>query len=153
MTTWLLPALMNHLWQSTLVALLVWLATLALRGNGARVRCWLWTASSIKFLLPLSMLVSLGGNIQWRDASPVVQPAISFVLEDVLMPAAVISAVPVSAPQSTSVLLWVFAGVWAIGTAFVLTVWWRQWRPIRSALRNSTPMQLDARYAADDLAV
>ena len=27
-------------------------------------RCWLWTAASIKFLLPLSMLVSLGEQCQ-----------------------------------------------------------------------------------------
>ena len=49
-------ALVDHLWQSTLFAVLVWLATMALRSNGARVRFWLWTAASIKFLVPLSML-------------------------------------------------------------------------------------------------
>ena len=67
MITWVPSALTNHLWQSTLFVLIVWLATLALRRNGARVRFWLWTASSVKFLLPLSWLVSLGEAIQWRE--------------------------------------------------------------------------------------
>jgi hypothetical protein len=39
MTPWLPAALLDHLWQSTMFVLLVWLATMALRGNGARVRC------------------------------------------------------------------------------------------------------------------
>lgn len=56
MTPLVPPALVNHLWQSTLFVLIVWLATLALRNNGARVRCWLWTAASLKCLIPFSML-------------------------------------------------------------------------------------------------
>ena len=46
MIAWLPSALVNHLWQSTLCVLLVWLATLTLRNTGARVRFWLWTAAS-----------------------------------------------------------------------------------------------------------
>ena len=44
MTPWVPSDLLNHLWQSTLFVCAVWLAGLALRGNAARVRCWLWTA-------------------------------------------------------------------------------------------------------------
>jgi uncharacterized protein (TIGR03435 family) len=153
MIAWVPSALTNHVWQSTLFALIVWLATLALRRNGARVRFWLWTASSVKFLLPLSWLVSLGKAIQWREPPAVVQPAVSFVMQDVLTPATVVTAVPVSAPQSFSVLPWVLPAIWAAGTAFVLMSWWRQWRAVRSALRNATPMRLDACYSSDDLRV
>ena len=39
--------LMAHLWQSTLVLGVVWLTTLALRGNRARVRYRLWQAAAI----------------------------------------------------------------------------------------------------------
>jgi bla regulator protein blaR1 len=52
MTGWLSSALVAHLWQSTLIVGIVWLATLALRGNRPRVRYWLWTAASVKFLVP-----------------------------------------------------------------------------------------------------
>ena len=100
MTPWVPSALMNHLWQSTLFVIVVWLATLALRKNAARVRCWLWTAASVKFLVPLSMLVSLGERFQWRAAPAAVQPAVSFVMQDVLAPAAVVVAAPASIPQS-----------------------------------------------------
>ena len=63
-------ALMNHLWQSTLFVLVVWLATLALRRNSARVRCWLWTAASLKFLVPLSVLVAMGERFEWLRPRP-----------------------------------------------------------------------------------
>ena len=131
MTPWVPSALMNHLWQSTLFVIVVWLATLALRKNGARVRCWLWTAASVKFLVPLSMLVSLGERFQWRAAPAAVQPAVSFVMQDILAPAAVVVVAPASVPQSAPVLPWLLLAVWALGAAVVLVSWWRQWLPIR----------------------
>src|SRR5216683_2380966 len=54
------PGLGNHLWQSTLVALMAGLLTLALRKHHARSRYWLWLAASLKFLVPFSLLVELG---------------------------------------------------------------------------------------------
>ncbi len=44
------PAMANHLWQSTLFALLAAVLALALRKNQARVRHHLWLAASLKFL-------------------------------------------------------------------------------------------------------
>jgi uncharacterized protein (TIGR03435 family) len=153
MIAWLPSALVNHLWQSTLCVLLVWLATLTLRNNGARVRFWLWTAASIKFLVPLSILVSLGEQFQWRTAPVAVQPAVSFVMEDVLAPASVAAVAPTSIPQSSSLWPWLLVAVWCGGAAAVLGSWWRQWLPIRSALRRATPVRLDTHYGAADLAV
>jgi len=153
MTPWVPSALMNHLWQSTLFVIVVWLATLALRKNSARVRCWLWTAGSVKFLVPFSMLVGLGERFQWRAAPAAVQPAVSFVMQDILAPAVVVIAAPTSFPQSAPVLPWLLLTVWALGSAVVLMSWWRQWLPLRSALRHATPVRLNAQYGADDLAV
>ena len=153
MTPGVPSALMNHLWQSTLFVIVVWLATLALRKNSARVRCWLWTAGSVKFLVPFSMLVGLGERFQWRAAPAAVQPAVSFVMQDILAPAVVVIAAPASVPQSAPVLPWLLLTVWALGSAVVLMSWWRQWLPLRSALRHATPVRLNAQYGADDLAV
>ena len=153
MTPGVPSALMNHLWQSTLFVIVVWLATLALRKNSARVRCWLWTAGSVKFLVPFSMLVGLGERFQWRAAPAAVQPAVSFVMQDILAPAVVVIAAPTSVPQSAPVLPWLLLTVWALGSAVVLMSWWRQWLPLRSALRDATPVRLNAQYGADDLAV
>ena len=40
-----------------------------------------------------------------------------------------------------------------LGAIVVLVSWWRQWLPIRSALRRATEVRLDARYGAADLPV
>jgi beta-lactamase regulating signal transducer with metallopeptidase domain len=153
MTTWVPSALMNHLWQSTLLVIVIWLATLALRKNAARVRCWLWTAASVKFLVPLSILVSLGERFQWRDAPPAVPPAVSFVMQDVLAPAGLVAVAPASIPPSLPVWPWLLLAVWCAGAAVVLVSWWRQWLPIRTAIRRATPVRLDAQCGAADLAV
>ncbi len=47
--------LADHLWQSTWLAGLAGLFTLALRKNRAQTRYWLWLAASMKFLLPFSV--------------------------------------------------------------------------------------------------
>jgi bla regulator protein BlaR1 len=153
MTPWVPPALVNHLWQSTLFVIVVWLAALALRDNGARVRYWLWTAASVKFLVPLSLLTRIGEQFQWRAAPEAVQPAVSFVMEDVLAPAGVIVAAPASLPPSFPMWPWLLTAVWCVGAALVVVAWWRQWLPIRSSLRRATPLQLDAQYGTADLAV
>ena len=58
-------ALLNHLWQSTLVVGAAWLLVLALRKHHARVRYWVWMAASVKFLLPFSLLTAVG---EWMRA-------------------------------------------------------------------------------------
>jgi bla regulator protein BlaR1 len=146
------PWVMNHLWQSTLFVALVWLATLVFRRNRARVRYCLWMAASVKFLVPVSVLVSLGERLKWTAPPVSVQPAVSFVMEDLLMPAAVVAA-PVSIPQFPPVFLWLFLAVWSAGLAFVLMSWWRNWVPIRSALRQATPVRLGPDYDVADLRV
>jgi bla regulator protein blaR1 len=70
--TWssLAQGLANHLWQSTGFAIAAGLLTLMLRKNHARVRYWLWLAASLKFLIPFSLLVTLGSHLAWsRSAS------------------------------------------------------------------------------------
>ncbi len=64
----MLPAIFNHLWQSTAFAAIAALLTLALRKNHARVRHAVWLAASIKFLIPISLLIVLGGAIPWHTA-------------------------------------------------------------------------------------
>ena len=53
--------LANHLWQSTLFAAAAGLLTLLLRNNRAHVRFCLWLAASVKFLVPFSLLMLVGG--------------------------------------------------------------------------------------------
>src|SRR5215831_16106150 len=62
----MMSLLANHLWQSTLFAIGAVLLTLFFRKNGAHVRYWVWFAASVKFLIPFSLLVALGGQLHWR---------------------------------------------------------------------------------------
>src|SRR5438105_9409667 len=75
----------NHLWQSTVFAAIIGLATLAFRKNRAAVRHALWLAASIKFLMPFAALVALGGAIGVRAQPPSapVQHEVLIVLNDV----------------------------------------------------------------------
>ena len=57
----MIPALVNHLWQSTLFAVVAGLLTLMVRKNGAAVRYGLWFAASVKFLIPFALLTAAGG--------------------------------------------------------------------------------------------
>src|ERR1017187_10179831 len=52
----------NHLWQSTLFAAVAALLAFLLRKNQARLRHWIWLAASVKFLVPFSLLVSMGAQ-------------------------------------------------------------------------------------------
>jgi len=153
---------MNHLWQSTLFALAVWVATVALRRNGARARYWLWTMASLKFLVPLSALVAIVERVEWLDTASAPGPAVALVMEDVLAPATDV-VMPQAAIFDASAeglvgatvggTAWLLVAVWAIGTLVVFARWWRQWKPIGAALREATPIALDASFGAGDLAV
>jgi beta-lactamase regulating signal transducer with metallopeptidase domain len=56
----MIAVLLDHLWQSTLLALAVGLVVVALRKAPASARHGLWFAASIKFLIPFSALTALG---------------------------------------------------------------------------------------------
>ncbi len=53
----------NHLWQSTVFAIVAGLLSLAFRKNRAHVRYWLWFSASLKFLIPFSLLLTLGAYL------------------------------------------------------------------------------------------
>src|SRR3954471_22797527 len=88
----MIPALLDHLWQSTLFCGGVWVLTLALRGNRAAVRHGLWVAAAVKFLIPFAALFSAGALMSFATpadtgppmfgvgmdvATPVISPAFS----------------------------------------------------------------------------
>ncbi len=63
-----MSALFDHLWQSTVFAGALGVLTLAFRRDRAAVRYGLWFAASLKFLLPFSALLALGGFLFQRLA-------------------------------------------------------------------------------------
>jgi bla regulator protein BlaR1 len=132
-----------HVWQSTLFAAVAGLLTLALRRNQARVRYGLWLAASYKFLLPFSLLVSIGHQFEWRAAPPAMPHALSAVTDMVSGPTflTVFPAVK-PAPDHLPVLFFLICGVWACGFLAVAVGWTRKWLRIRAMVRAASPMSL-----------
>jgi bla regulator protein blaR1 len=147
---YLLP-LANHLWQSTLVAGALALLTIAFRRNGAAVSYRFWLAASIKFLVPLSWLVGLGGWFRpWAAVAPAPTgwPAAA---EQLFVPSGFASVV--STPAAASELPELLVAVWGCGVAAVLVSWWREWRRIRAALDRSSPLRVDSVQVPHNLRV
>ncbi len=140
-----MSAIANHLWQSTLFAGAAGLLTLALRKNPARVRHWVWVAASVKFLVPFSVLIALGSQVQWRIVPVPIQTSFSIALDQVSQPftAQAISA-PLSstAPPALSLLPAVLWTMWACGFVLIAFSWWIRRRRIRAAVRAGSPVQL-----------
>ena len=137
------PGLGDHLWQSTVCALVAALLTLTLRRNQARVRYWIWLAASIKFLVPFSVLVALGNRFAWRHISNA-GGALYVAIEQVGQPftqaaPAVVQAAPAPALARMLHLLPIAGGVWLCGFLTVLGIWAARWLRIRAAAAKAAP--------------
>ena len=135
--------MLNHLWQSTLFAGLAGLLTLALRNNRAQARYAVWLAASVKFLIPFSLLASIGSHWEWPVKPAVVQTGFSAVVEQVSEPfPAEAPTVAGSVRTKESVLprlLWL---AWACGFVMIVMFWSRRWRRIYAAIRSAPPKDL-----------
>jgi uncharacterized protein (TIGR03435 family) len=140
-------ALGNHLWQSTIFAALVGLATLALRPNRAAVRHALWMTASIKFLVPVAAVVALGQQIAVRAPARVVYREVTIVVDRVSAPLARFDAAPSAAAARRASALVATAApaiagtLWAAGVVMVVTVWWRRWRTVAAIARSGMPLR------------
>jgi bla regulator protein BlaR1 len=136
----------NHLWQSTLFAVVAGLLTLALRKNHARIRYWLWLSASLKFLFPFSLLVGLGRHLAWFRGStaantelylamtnvgqPFTQPRISMYSPQVSVSTNLMQLLPV-----------VLAGLWLCGFVVVFFLWFVRWRRISGVAREAMALR------------
>lgn len=141
-----LPLFANHLGQSTLFAGVAGLLTLALRQNHARVRHGVWLAASCKFLIPLSALIALGGDIRWRTAPETTPSNLSVVMDEISRPFAaptVSSRMPASEQLAGSQLPGILLCIWACGFLGIIWSWWVRWRRIRAAVRTGSPVHIE----------
>ncbi|MGA2743419.1 MAG: M56 family metallopeptidase [Candidatus Sulfotelmatobacter sp.] len=142
----LAPGLGNHLWQSTLFALAAGLLTLILRKNHARARYALWLAASIKFLIPFSLLVSLGSLFSRSHAYSRTNAGVYFAMEEVSQPFTqpTLSLISPAAPSASQTVLHflpaILLAAWFCGFATVLLVWCLRWRRISATLREAAPL-------------
>jgi len=136
-------AIVDHLWQSTLFALVTWVFTLALRNNAARVRYWVWMAASIKFLIPFSLLTLLGNQFSWQSSavtstSNVFISAVQQLAEPLTTPEIVLRS-----PQAQAFDFLPFVlSIWILGCVFLLTRWGMSWLSVVSAVRKAEPLAM-----------
>lgn len=138
----LLP-LASHLWQSTLFAAAAWLLTLAVRRNRAAVRYGIWMAASVKFLIPFSLLISMGSHVEWRTALPIAQPPAADLLNDIVLSAQSPDVVIVTSEPPPLSLVPILIGVWICGVLLGLVFWIRSLRQLRAIQRAAAPLDLN----------
>jgi uncharacterized protein (TIGR03435 family) len=138
---------MNHLWQSTLFALVAGLMTVAFRRNRAQVRYWLWFSASLKFFVPFSLLMSIGSRLEWTPAAKqFATPTLSFAIDQVTQPFPRMTPLT---PAPADIRDWagiplILIGLWACGFLGVALMRFRGWLRIRAAVRSSTPIDIPA---------
>ena len=140
-----LSPLANHLWQSTLFAAFAALLTLALRQNHARVRHAVWLAASCKFLIPLAVLIALGGQIPRRPVPRIAPSNLSIAMDEIGQPftaPAVWSTLPATARPVANPLPVILWSIWACGFLGIGCSWWVRWRRIRATVRGGSPLDL-----------
>lgn len=145
-------ALVNHLWQSTVVAVLVWILAIILRKNHASTRYWVWLVASLKFLLPFSLLIHVGESLRPIVATSFQSPKLIAVLEKITQPflqsallsaSSVDDAHPALLPQIMLFLQFLFPillAVWLCGFLVVVLSWLRGWLQLRAIVHSATPV-------------
>lgn len=137
-----IAALIDHLWQSTAVGLLVWLLTSALRNNRASARYRLWLLASVKFLLPFSLLISAGSALRPTTYATIEAHPLSRLVTQAVQPYAQSASVLAQQPSSTASaarnrLLGLCLLAWACGTGALTLAWLRSWSALRRAARSA----------------
>ncbi len=132
--------LANHLWQSTIFTLAVALTTFTLRRNSARLRYWLWLAGSVKYVIPISTLVSMGGRVVMPPDTPQLSALTVTRVSTYFAPAAAFPASTLEARPSH--WLEVLAAIWLTGSVLLVLRWFRRWYKIHRAVRGATPFPM-----------
>jgi uncharacterized protein (TIGR03435 family) len=133
--------LTNHLWQSTVFAAAIALTAIAFKHNSARLRYWLWLAASLKFLIPFSVLVGVGGGVAKPTAAPALSALTVVRVSTYFDPA---PTYPTAMPGAAAAYWSLATGaVWAAGALLLLFRWYRRWRAIRNSTRNAEVLVVD----------
>ena len=140
------PSIANHLWQSTAFAAVCGLASLVMRRNPARVRYGLWLASSLKFLIPFSVLVGFGGLLPATRQIPIKsQVAVYLALDAASGPFKASPSVTSfteyansrSPGRTARFLPQMLFVLWALGSVLVILIWCRRWRQVSANFRKA----------------
>ena len=134
----MIPALLDHLWQSTLFGVAIWLVALGFRSNGAALRHWLWLLASIKFLVPFAALYLAGSLIHL----PILVGGRPVLLNDAIAAAAPVvlpsgSLEPLNRASNGPAIALIF--IWVAGALFIAVRWLLAWRSAHFLVRAARP--------------
>lgn len=160
----MMSALFDHLWQSTLFAGAAGLLALALRRHPARARYWAWFAASVKFLVPFSLLASIGSDLasRWltsRPETPMLYQPVIAVVGRISTPFVDATAATAATPggtasplspthaalalQSLNIGTWL-AAAWLTGAIVVVAVWIVRWLRLLALVRAAKTVDMAA---------
>lgn len=140
-----MTALANHLWQSTMVLVVIWALARALRHHRAAARHALWLAATVKFLLPFDALFGFGRQFGFGvpgiTSTPLAR-AVEIASDPFSHSALTVAAAIVTAPGAdvpttvfpTGTVLFV---AWAIGFSVAAAAWLRNWVRLAALARHS----------------
>ncbi len=133
--------MIDHLWQTTLFGVLALTAILVLKRAPARVRYVLWTAASLKFLIPSAALVwvayqiginlpSFFMNMAWATGDPIkfltTQNDFFYVTQ----------TMNGSELHVHHAAFWIFLTIWISGSAVLFTIWIQRQLAFRKKLKD-----------------
>jgi bla regulator protein blaR1 len=143
----LLIALGNHLWQSTMIALGIAAVPILMRRVPARTHCWLWLAALLKFVLPITVLITMGSMLAPRHWSTTdVEPPAYYSMDTISQPFTYTPAMLPNAMKTEFITprrmdAWMEPGlgaIWVLGFAAVLASWFVSWRRMAAVRRRAT---------------
>jgi uncharacterized protein (TIGR03435 family) len=134
------PAIANHLWQSTLFAAAMGALTLAFRKNQARIRFGLWLAASLKFLIPFSLLITVGSMAGRPRATAMAQPSFYAAIAQAGQPftgTAPAAQARAQRPNLLPMLPASLAAIWACGFVVVGGLWGLRARRVSALMQDA----------------
>ena len=150
MSSRLWPALLDHLWQGTLFAAVVWLFCLVARRASSKTRYGIWLLASVKFAVPAVLFVRLLAPLDiqvpspWAISSSSTRVVTEFPLtKDYDEPIVVIGKLEPNTPRTEVGHTELYCGltvVWVLGCVFFLTVWWHRHSTMKTMLRKGEPL-------------
>ena len=134
---WFWPLAINHLWQATLFALLVWATMLLLRRASPLARHAAWSLAMLKFLLPAILLAWAFAKLGWQF-SRAETVATEFSIDALILLETVEPSAVTTSTTTHKELYCLLTLVWLAGAMAVFLRWqMRRWRLARQLKTDS----------------
>jgi bla regulator protein blaR1 len=133
----------DHIWQSTLFALLAGCLTLFLRRNPARLRFGIWLVASIKFLVPFALIIRVGQFIGPRRTISSVRAlysAVEIVGQPFGRSAPHITLQSAWQAQVLSAIPALLVALWIAGCLATFVMWGLGWRRVYHTRSTAEPI-------------